>query len=144
MELYGHKSHLKHFSPSCVFLWTFSVYLKHCKRWHNRKAMKAYTTAPTYLGNSFHTSYSAWASHLYEASVHATLGQSSDHKWWGKVHIGRQAYHLLENVNNNVQWRSYICIPVWIVLCAFKLLLWVNLAWQMSHSYGFSPNGSRL
>ena len=24
---YGHKSHLKHFSPSWVFLWTFKVYL---------------------------------------------------------------------------------------------------------------------
>lgn len=31
------------------------------------------------------------------------------------------------------------CIPLCINLCAFKLLDWVNLAGQRSHSYGFSP-----
>ena len=41
-------------------------------------------------------------------------------------------------VGHNSHWNTGLS-PVWIRRWAFKLLDWVNRAWQMSHSYGFSP-----
>lgn len=49
---------------------------------------------------------------------------------WKERNLGQERGSTRRRLENS---------PLWINLCAFREFDWVNLAWQMSHSYGFSP-----
>ena len=120
---YGHKSHLKHFSPSWVFLWTFKVYLS---------------------GNDFPHILQCRAlsdvCNFCMCNLKSVLRPHVVGHW--KKNVSKFVTMLISRnfclLLTNSHWKTGLS-PVWIKRWAFKLLDWVNRAWQMSHSYGFSP-----
>ncbi len=77
-------------------------------------------------------------------SVRGFASQSSGHMWLDKAHIGKWVYYQCESTYEPVnKHKSSINSPEQTkrlkTTITLRLFDCVNLAWQISHSYGFSP-----